>query len=320
MTRYTFLASLLILSTLLVGGCGESDTRSPTIPSGDGPYPELSFGGDTTFDVLTWNVKNFPTIASDQSTYVADVIRSLEPDLVAFQEISSVYVFDQMVAGIAGYDGFVCDSTSYSGQDLAWIWRTSTVTVDDHYDIFESEWEAFPRDPAVMELTFRGVPITLINNHLKAFGDGEIVYEYDYVNDRWDEEYRRLWASNLLDSWVELNAPNDRVIILGDLNDKIDDITSRNVFTTFIDDPDHYRFADMSLAGTPASYSWKLQSHLDHILISDELFGDFEKAGSAVATIRVDLHLENAMSEYQGHVSDHFPVGLSLDLTPEPLP
>jgi len=314
MTRITLLASLLILSALLVVGCGESDTRTPTTPSGDGPYPNLTFGGDTTFDVLTWNVKNFPSTASDQNVYVADIIRSLEPDLVAFQEISSVYVFDQMVAGIPGYDGFVCDSTSYSGQDLAWMWRTSTVTVDDHYDIYESQSGPFPRDPAVLEVTFGGVSMTLINNHFKCCGDGEIELSEG------DEEYRRLEAVNLLDGWIEINAPGRRVIVLGDLNDKIDDSATRNVFTAFLDDPDHYRFADMSLAGTPASYSWKLQSHLDHILISDELFGDFEKAGSAVATIRVDQHLENAMSEYTGHVSDHFPVGLSLDLTPEPLP
>jgi endonuclease/exonuclease/phosphatase family metal-dependent hydrolase len=314
MPRITFLTALLILSTLLVAGCGESDTRTPTTPTDDGPYPDMTFGGDATFDVLTWNVKNFPTFAADQPDYVADIVRALEPDLVAFQEISSRYVFDRMVEDLDGYDGFVCDSTSYNGQDLAWLWRVSTVTVDDHYDIYESEWNAFPRDPAVIELTYGGVPLTVINNHLKCCGDGEIEAQED------DEEHRRLEASNLLDAWVELNAPNDRVIILGDLNDKIDDSASRNVFAAFIDDPAHYRFADMSLAGTPASWSWKLQSHLDHILISDELFGDFEKTSSDVATIRVDLHLENAMSEYLGHVSDHFPVGLSLDLTPEPLP
>ena len=309
MSRSAILVLLMILLALCAGGCGTSETHLPPPPPVDGPYPDLSFGGDGTFELLTWNLKNYPTVAVDQPDYIADIIAALQPDVVAVQEINSAYVFDQMVAGIPGYDGQVCNSTSYSGQDLAWIWRTETVTVNSLYDIFEHDSSPFPRDPAVMDLTFGGVDLLVINNHLKCCGDGEITMSED------DEEYRRLEACTLLDGWVEINAPERRVIIVGDMNDKLNDMTSRNVFTPFLDDPDHYLFADMALATIPASYSWKLQSHLDHILLSDELFADFAKATSMVATIRVDLHMTNALSEYQGHVSDHFPVGVSLDLT-----
>lgn len=311
MSRSQILVLLMIFLALWAGGCGKSDTHLPPPPSDDGPYPDLSFGGDATFDVLTWNLKNFPEdLASDQPDYVADIITALQPDVVAFQEINVSSVFLQMVGTIEGYEGRVANSNSYNSQNLAWIWRTATVTVDNIYDIFERDSSPFPRDPSVMELTFGGVDLLVINNHLKCCGDGEIALVED------DEEYRRLLACTLLDGWVEINAPDRRVIIVGDMNDKLNDITSRNVFVPFLDDPDHYLFADMPLATIPASYSWKLQSHLDHILLSDELFADFAKATSTVETIRVDLHMENAMSEYQGHVSDHFPVGVSIDLTP----
>ncbi len=62
------------------------------------------------------------------------------------------------------------------------------------------------------------------------------------------------------------------------------------------------------------NWSWRNSSHLDHILISNELFSSFEKAASDVQTLRIDQYLSGGYAEYQTHVSDHYPVGLRLDL------
>ena len=56
--------------------------------------------------------------------------------------------------------------------------------------------------------------------------------------------------------------------------------------------------------------SWP--SHLDHILITNELFDNFENPGSIVQTIHIEDYFEGGWNEYDNYISDHRPVGLRL--------
>ena len=56
--------------------------------------------------------------------------------------------------------------------------------------------------------------------------------------------------------------------------------------------------------------SWP--SHLDHILITNELFYEIENEVSSVETIRLEEYFYNGWSEYENYISDHRPVGLRL--------
>jgi hypothetical protein len=60
--------------------------------------------------------------------------------------------------------------------------------------------------------------------------------------------------------------------------------------------------------------SWP--SHLDHILITDELFDEFENEGSLVETIHLEEYFNGGWSDYENYISDHRPVGLSLKFNP----
>jgi hypothetical protein len=82
----------------------------------------------------------------------------------------------------------------------------------------------------------------------------------------------------------------------------------------FLDDPSNYKFTDMDIAeGSSANWSYpSWPSHLDHIMITNELFDVFEKPGSEVLTIKIDDYLQGGWSEYDQYVSDHRPVGLKL--------
>ena len=51
-------------------------------------------------------------------------------------------------------------------------------------------------------------------------------------------------ATNLLKEYIDTNFAQRRVIVLGDLNDSLTDMTQNNVFTSLLNDPDNYRFAD----------------------------------------------------------------------------
>jgi len=159
-----------------------------------------------------------------------------------------------------------------------------------------------------MELEWGGENVYIINNHYKCCGNGTIEIEYD------DEEYRRLQSSILTKTYIESNLDSQKVILVGDLNDELNDEESINVFQNFIIDSTNYKFVDMEIAYSSSS-NWSYPSwpsHLDHILITNELFNEFENEGSSVQTIRLEEYFDNGWTEYENYISDHRPVGLRL--------
>ena len=52
-------------------------------------------------------------------------------------------------------------------------------------------------------------------------------------------------------------------------------------------------------------------SHLDHILITNELFSDFQNFSSLVSVIRIDDYI-GGWNNYESNVSDHRPIGIKL--------
>lgn len=271
---------------------------------------DLEFGTLETFDVATWNIEWFPKNGFTTLNYVAQIIEELELDVIAIQEIDSDADFQILLNALQGYDGFFQEGDNES---LGYIYNNQSVTVNEVYDIFdESNYSnPFPRAPMVMECTFMdGTEFVLINNHFKCCGNG--ILDND---DAWDEETRRAYASELLKNYMDFHFSEYNLIMLGDLNDLLTDPPANNVFQVYFDDPDHYRFADMAIAEGPATQwsfpSWP--SHLDHILISDELFPALENEDSQVATIQVDDFFPGGFAGYDTNVSDHLPVGFKFN-------
>jgi hypothetical protein len=135
------------------------------------------------------------------------------------------------------------------------------------------------------------------------------------LDDLGDEETRRYTASNLLKEYIDTNLPNENVIVLGDLNDILTDAVANNVFQMIINDTENYLFADMGIAegsSSDWSYPW-WPSHIDHILITNELFDEFVNGGSAVQTIKIDEYMEGGFDDYYENISDHRPVALKLE-------
>ena len=102
--------------------------------------------------------------------------------------------------------------------------------------------------------------------------------------------------------------------MVGDWNDILTDPTPNNVFNSFLNDSD-YLFVDFPIAlGSSANFSFPTwPSHLDHILISDELFADFSKPNSELSCIRIDDYM-SSWNAYDYNISDHRPVGLKLEI------
>ena len=79
---------------------------------------------------------------------------------------------------------------------------------------------------------------------------------------------------SIIKSYIETNLDDQRVIVLGDLNDILTDNQSNNIFQDILDDTTNFYFADIDIAdGSSSNWSYpSWPSHLDHILISNELF------------------------------------------------
>lgn len=267
-------------------------------------FEDLSFGTDTTFEVMTWNIEWFPKNGQVTVNNVKQIIEALQVDIIALQEIDNKVVFDQMVEDLPGWNGFFIDDEWSS---LAYIYRSEVIEVLDIFQIYTEDWHEFPRSPLVIEFLFKNVKYVLINNHLKCCGD-----EVLNLNDPGDEETRRYRACNMLEEYISSHYPWDRVMVLGDLNDILTDLPENNVFKAFTDKPDDYMFADMGIAEGAISgwsYPW-WPSHIDHILITNEVYNDFWDERTLIKTIELNNYYTGGMYEYDEKVSDHRPVAI----------
>jgi|TARA_B100000959_G_scaffold865_1_gene898 exonuclease III len=267
----------------------------------------LDFGTDSTFDIISWNIEWFPK-NSTTAIKVQEILANLESDIYALQEIDDTTLLKQVVANIPGYECYF-KSTYYGG--LTYVYNSNTVQINAKYEIFTSQsyWNAFPRSPQILDCTFNGDNYIIINNHFKCCGDGIL-----NINNPTDEENRRLQAITFLKQYIDNNFPSKKVILLGDLNDELIDNNLNNVFQDIILDSSNYSFVDMQIAQS-SSVNWSYPtwpSHLDHILITNELFFTFQDPGSLVSVIRVDDYM-SSWSDYENNVSDHRPIGLKLN-------
>ena len=267
---------------------------------------DLTFGTTNNLDVVTWNLEWFAK--SDQITIDSLVvaINALDIDIVAVQEISNVAEFQTLISQLSGYSGY----TSVSNLRLGYIYKSSLI-VNSINTIFSNDTYNFAgRPPLVMNFSFNNEDVSIINIHLKCCGDGILD-----LNDPSDEETRRYNAMNMIKSHIDQNLLNDNVIILGDCNDLITDNISNNVFSQCINDSMNYSFADLQIAnGSSSNWSYpSWPSHLDHILITNEL--NNELSSGLIETIPIDDFLPGGFSTYDAIISDHMPVGISLNFS-----
>ena len=264
----------------------------------------INFGSETSFDIVTWNLEFFP---KDEETisYLLDFIPSINSDIYALQEISSQNSFNQLVNQLGPeWMGFRSDDSDY--QELSYLINTESVEIiSNPYTILEDQEHFFAyRAPYVLEVYFNEKKYILINVHYKCCGNG--IIESDY----WDEEYRRQQATYHLKNYIDNNFQNERVVVLGDFNDDISEEITNNVFVEFLNDPEGYFFTDTYIAeGSSLNWSFpSYPSHLDHILVTNELFIDTINT----FTIQLDNYMIGGFQKYDNHISDHRPVGINL--------
>lgn len=286
---YNFLLLIIFLA-----GCEKSESPNPVDSSDDLDLDACLIGvSSDTFEIMTWNAEHFPLDGDITISQIQKIIRKQDPDLIAFQEISSKTVFDKLADSLAEWESQLIVSGNLN---LGFLYKTSEISIIENIKpILEGNPYALPRAPVILTARHKdGIEVNLINIHLKCCGGEENIA-------------RRDSAIRLIKNYMDQNLKWDPVILLGDYNGLIyGQANKENSFLNFIEDEENYMFTDMEIAmGNNSLWSYPgWPSHIDHILISDELFDHW----AGTTTLTYDI----CDDRYFKVISDHRPMIIKL--------
>ncbi|QSE96354.1 endonuclease/exonuclease/phosphatase family protein [Fulvivirga lutea] len=253
--------------------------------------PPTDTDTEETLTVVTWNVKKFPLVGSTTVNSVADIINNMDADVIAFQEIDDIASFEQLDVLLTEWEGALYNVRG--AIELSYLYKTSEITSASNLSvIYNDDSDTFPRQPVLTTVTHvSGLEVTLINIHLKCCGTTGS-----------EDANRREAASINLEEYINNNLPTQNVIVLGDWNDDISD----GPFDNFLSNSENYLFADFEIGeGSNSNWSYpSWPSHLDHILITNELFDNLVNSET--------LLLDQTVSNYFENISDHRPVSATF--------
>jgi len=316
-----------VLATLVLqAGCSGLDPQNPD--PGPGPDPNspcgktpqvvnffpggeiVPLGTDTTLDMACWNIQTFPKAGQTTITRTTEIIRTLNLDVLAVEEISDSVDFKAMMDQLPEY-GWRLSPDIYQQScnpdfDLCYqktgvMYKKSVasiVSVTIPSTFRSHSYDFAGRIPMDISLTTQSNGKTynfhLIVVHLKAGVSNE------------DDSVRRRASSKAIHDYMDeqavLNSGVDYIVV-GDWNDYLNDPLSFNSFPSFLNDASDYVFLTMALVGRSEFASHPL-GLIDQMLVNRNACADFSKGRISV------LRLDQIVSGYT-NVSDHRPVFVS---------
>jgi len=263
------------------------------------PYPGMELARHETFDIVTWNIEwfgsatNGPSNLELQYQNVLRLIRRIDADVYAFQEIASPAQFQRLINDLDEYHGFLANFTQ--DQKTGYLFKPETVDslTSGLISAGQSSFDWAGRLPLHFRFTIDadGQPKTInaVNIHAKAFSTQE-----DYE--------RRVNASSQIKNYFDSSLSGENIIFLGDYNDDVTVATWQGAvspYQNFVDDAS-WDVVTKRLSENGFT-SFRFRSMIDHITISEPL---------------VQYHLEGAqrmenpsyIANFLSNTSDHFPV------------
>ncbi len=297
MWRAASLVSLCSLATLACGGAVLPPAPSDAAITDAG---EVDAGwvrsGTVTLTLGTWNIEQFPKTATTVRA-VAEVLETLDADLVGIQEIIDPQAFVQLDRNLADWKGLRVREP-YDFLAVGLLYRPDRVRVVESGPIFTDDGFAFPRPPLwarVEALDDEGrvaFDFELLVVHLKALGDER-------------SRSRRTRACARLDTWIrtrQAGGGEQDFIVVGDWNDKLDDVPDENVFLPFLLAPERYRFLTTPLSQAGDSSYIPFSGLIDHIMITSDALDEYGPGRTRV------VYAEQDYVGYVPNISDHRPV------------
>ena len=293
---------------------GKADIAGFEGSGDDAPLP--SEDHPDTVDVGSWNLAWYgddwkgPDDDALQQHNVARVLSETDLDLVGLVEVVSADAFDRLLDEMPDHDGLLVTDPRVAGgadyyadgeQKVALVHHRRFTVESARVILTDATWDFAGRPPLEVSLSFEedGAPRTLVLvvAHFKAMANQE-GYE------------RRLAAAAALHDYLDAEHAGRWVLVVGDLNDDIDDSTywgHPSPFAQLVDDPD-YRFTTDALSEDGVATTVRYPATIDHHLATDVLSWRFVEGSAEV------LPLDEDIADYGDTTSDHFPVISRYDL------
>ena len=304
----------LALALLLACGCVEGGADAVAADGAPGSVPDGGYrpprddlvaavGTPGALDIATWNIENFPQNA-ETPRVMADLITSLELDLVGVVEIASIEAFDELVARLPHHAGILSSHTYGNGeyQKVGYIYRSDLMTVDGGALLFDDQGFDFPRPPMQVRVTVDAAdpPLTFlaIVLHLKA----GLTFE---------DRARRTDAMVTLEAHlrdVVEAGDEDELIVMGDFNEELETETNREVWAPFLGAPGDYSVRTDAISDGSVFTYVPSERFYDHFVTTAGLSAEMSASPPVV------IHLEQQLSSYLDEVSDHRPVAVSMPI------
>ncbi|MEM6298584.1 MAG: endonuclease/exonuclease/phosphatase family protein, partial [Bacteroidota bacterium] len=303
-----------------------------------------------TLEIVTWNIEWFghpsnspagsdPNAEAIQIDSVRNAILQMDADLYAFQEISDLNAFATLVAQLPGY-AYVASPAVSGGppvtqdedQQLVFLYRTSVINPISSKALFEtvhplynggddSQLTGYPvtdrsrffasgRLPFMMtaDVTINGVTdqYRFVNLHGRANNSGSPQERYDM----------RRYDVTALEDTLSTQYGTDKLIMLGDYNDDVDETVADIVSTTtsydaYTTSPAEYDIVTDELSAAGFRSTVGFENMIDHIMVTNEIQSNYIPNSAQV-------YLEFFSSTYSSTTSDHFPVGIRMEVQAVP--
>lgn len=297
---------------------------------------------DNTIDIATWNMEFFGTELSNfgpsdvqlQKDNAVTVLENLNADIIAVQEVSEESMLDSVLMELPQYQ-YVCSqvysysfaeedpSNPFPAQKLCFIYDTATVDFISDQVIFDqfytdartgliadldnhpggsaqSFWSS-GRLPYMMTaaVTVQGVTkeISLVNLHAKSGSSA-------------NDLARKVYDIGALKDTLDAQYDSQNVIVLGDYNDDLDESIGGgpSTYEAFLIDSIGYDAPTLSLSEAGFRSFLFADNMIDHITISDNLFGDIISGSESI------FIPFNTIDNFSGTTSDHLPVSVRFDV------
>lgn len=294
-----------------------------------------------TLEVVNWNIEWFgsttlgPTNDGQQQANVTTILNNVGADIYGLTEIVSEPRLQAVVGQMPGYAYVLSNYGSHTNtsanppgalaeaQKLAFVYKTSVFSnvtatpllsqgINTAADLVNPAYNYFAsgRFPYMMtaDVTLNGVTRTVrfVLIHGKA-NTSPTATSYA----------RRKAGADTLAYTLNNLFPNDRILILGDFNDDLDQSITAGFTTTsysaFTTDNTHY-FAPtlaLSLAGKKSTISYN--DVIDHVVLSNEMQCYYMNSTANILTDVTSL-----VTNYGSTTSDHYPVFTRYAFTPGP--
>jgi endonuclease/exonuclease/phosphatase family metal-dependent hydrolase len=282
----------------------------PVVDSGASSSGEPQTVGPSAFVVGNWNIEWFgsttegPTDEAAQATNVAKVMKTMDADLWAVQEIVDPAALTKLASDLGAYEALPSSAESVEGgsqvyanpteQKLGIVFRQSRVSVKGARIVMRDS-AAYFNGRAPMEVDLETKPgntaITVIVIHA-APGTDSASYE------------KRKLGAAAMKAYLDGKPANAFVMVAGDFNDGLES-------SSFSGQPTPYAVLVNDTAYSFTTKGLKSPRYprvIDHQLVTDDL-----AATLAPDTARV-VDGDTIITNFTSTTSDHDPVSVRYDL------